>query len=85
MQPLAALQGHACSAEVSQAAAERIVSAVLALEGVFTNLAEYPAVPVNSARFCFQVMSSHTPAARIGRDRAKNKRMDFIRIFNIPK
>lgn len=43
----------------------RVVSAVLAMEGVFARLVEYPLVPLNSARFCFQVMSSHTPAQAV--------------------
>lgn len=43
----------------------RVVSAVLAMEGVFANLVEYPAVPLHSARFCFHVMASHTPAQAV--------------------
>ncbi len=38
----------------------RIASALLAEAGVIANLVEYPAVPLQSTRFRFQVMASHT-------------------------
>lgn len=39
----------------------RIASALLAEAGAIANLVEYPAVPLHSTRFRFQVMASHTP------------------------
>ena len=41
----------------------RLTARQLARNGLVANLVEYPAVPMNQARFRFQVMSTHQPGA----------------------
>jgi hypothetical protein len=46
---------------VGQTALARVASGEVLKRGLFTNLVEFPAVGVRSARFRMQLQASHTP------------------------